>query len=205
MSGPRADGARHDTAVSREAILAAAERLMITEGYEKASIARTCRESGYPVGSLYYHFGSKAALLAAVYQRFEQRFFADLTGAVERAGTAEEGLAAFWDGAVRAVLDDYPYFALNLELLRISHEDPDIAAVMEADTRAFERHIGAAFGRFASAAGVPDAEERAQRMARIAVTYSRAAIMIAGEDQDRYLRQMADFYPFLRQIIAGTG
>ncbi|MGW4728132.1 TetR/AcrR family transcriptional regulator [Streptomyces shenzhenensis] len=205
MTRRRTAGVQAGGAETREAILSAAERLMIAEGYERASIARTCRESGYPVGSLYYHFGSKAALLAAVYQRFEKRFSDNLTQAVQAAGTAEEGLMTFWNGTVQAVLDDYPYFTLNLELLRISHEDPEIAAIMDADTRAFERHIAAAFATFATAAGVPDADDRADRMARVTTTYSRAAIMIAGDDQDLYLRHMADFYPVLQQMIAGSG
>ncbi|MBP2320419.1 AcrR family transcriptional regulator [Kibdelosporangium banguiense] len=189
---------------SREAILAAAERLMTTVGYDKASISRTCRESGLPVGSLYHHFGSKAGLLAAVYQRFQTRFLDGLAQAVETAQTAEEGLAAFWDGAVQAVVDDYPYFTLTLELVRLSRDDAEIRRVVETDTRATEQHLATTLIAFTRMAGRPDADDLAHRMARVAVTYSRAAIMIAGDDQAAYRRQMEDFYPILHDLILGA-
>lgn len=60
---------------SREDILDAAERLMIERGYDGTSIAEICRESGLPVGSVYWHFKNKAGVLAAVMERGAQRFF----------------------------------------------------------------------------------------------------------------------------------
>ena len=59
---------------SRERILDAAERLVGERGYTAASISMICRESGLPASSVYWHFGSKEDLLAAVADRGQRRF-----------------------------------------------------------------------------------------------------------------------------------
>ena len=59
---------------SREDILDAAERLMAARGYAGTSIAILSRESGLPASSIYWHFGSKAGVLAAVLERGARRF-----------------------------------------------------------------------------------------------------------------------------------
>ncbi|HEX2286850.1 MAG TPA: TetR/AcrR family transcriptional regulator [Mycobacterium sp.] len=61
---------------SRELILDATERLMATRGYAATSISDIRTACGLPPSSIYWHFGSKEGVLAAVMERGAQRFFA---------------------------------------------------------------------------------------------------------------------------------
>jgi AcrR family transcriptional regulator len=61
---------------SRELILDATERLMGTRGYAATSISDICKACGLPASSIYWHFGSKEGVLAAVMDRGANRFFA---------------------------------------------------------------------------------------------------------------------------------
>ncbi len=54
---------------SRRAILDAAARLMASRSYAAASISAIAKECGLPASSIYWHFGSKQGLLAAVIER----------------------------------------------------------------------------------------------------------------------------------------
>lgn len=61
---------------SRELILDATERLMSTKGYAATSISDIRQACGLPASSIYWHFGSKEGVLAAVMERGAHRFFA---------------------------------------------------------------------------------------------------------------------------------
>jgi AcrR family transcriptional regulator len=63
---------------SREQILDATERLMSTQGYAATSISHIRRETGLPASSIYWHFGSKEGVLAAVMERGAERYFAQI-------------------------------------------------------------------------------------------------------------------------------
>lgn len=52
-----------------EAILEAAVRVLVREGYEGATTSRIAEVSGYGVGSLYDYFPNKEALVAALIER----------------------------------------------------------------------------------------------------------------------------------------
>ena len=63
---------------SRELILDATERLMATRGYAATSISDIRKACGLPPSSIYWHFGSKEGVLAAVMERGASRFFASI-------------------------------------------------------------------------------------------------------------------------------
>ena len=63
---------------SRELILDATERLMATRGYAATSISDIRKACGLPPSSIYWHFGSKEGVLAAVMERGADRFFASI-------------------------------------------------------------------------------------------------------------------------------
>jgi AcrR family transcriptional regulator len=63
---------------SRELILDATERLMATRGYAATSISDIRKACGLPASSIYWHFGSKEGVLAAVMERGAVRFFASI-------------------------------------------------------------------------------------------------------------------------------
>lgn len=60
---------------SRQEILDAAATLMSKRGYSGTSISELAKESGLPVSSIYWHFESKAGVLAAVMERGASQFF----------------------------------------------------------------------------------------------------------------------------------
>lgn len=51
---------------TRERLLSAAERLLLTERYEDVSVRLVCAEAGMNPAAVHYHFGSKEALVAAL-------------------------------------------------------------------------------------------------------------------------------------------
>lgn len=60
---------------SRDAILDVALQLMSESGYDGASVSKISRASGLSTSSIYWHFGSKAGILAAVMERGAEVFF----------------------------------------------------------------------------------------------------------------------------------
>jgi AcrR family transcriptional regulator len=107
---------------SRELILDATERLMATRGYAATSISDIRKACGLPPSSIYWHFGSKEGVLAAVMERGADRFFA----AIPTGDTAEQQLA------VTARLQaDHPDFLRLFYMLSLERsDDPAVAEVV---------------------------------------------------------------------------
>jgi AcrR family transcriptional regulator len=117
-------------AQSREVILEATERLMATRGYAATSINDIRKACGLPPSSIYWHFGSKEGVLAAVMERGAERYFA----AIPVGADIEQQLAA-----VTALQEQHPEF-LRLFLL-LSLERSDDQAVAEVVRRVRVRAI----------------------------------------------------------------
>ena len=119
---------------SREQILDATEKLMSSRGYAATSISDIRKACGLPASSIYWHFGSKDGVLAAVMERGAERYFA----AIPVDGDIDQQLAA-----VIAQQEQHPQF-LRLFLL-LSLERSDDPAVAEVVRRVRDRAI-ARFG-----------------------------------------------------------
>jgi AcrR family transcriptional regulator len=107
---------------SRELILDATERLMATRGYAATSINDIRKACGLPPSSIYWHFGSKEGVLAAVMQRGADRFFA----AIPASESAKEQLAVL--SSLQAQHPDFLRLFYMLSLER--GNDPAVAAVI---------------------------------------------------------------------------
>lgn len=107
---------------SREQILDATERLMATRGYAATSISDIRKACGLPASSIYWHFGSKDGVLAAVMERGAERFFA----AIASGGTVDEQLAVLAELQAQR-----PEFLRILYLLSLERsDDPTVTEVV---------------------------------------------------------------------------
>jgi AcrR family transcriptional regulator len=66
----------HTRAAYREAILAAAEKIILRDGYQPAKMADIAESTGVSVGTLYNYFDSKEAVFNALYAHHRDRFLA---------------------------------------------------------------------------------------------------------------------------------
>ena len=121
---------------SRELILDATERLMATRGYAATSINDIRKACGLPPSSIYWHFGSKEGVLAAVMARGADRFFA----AIPTSEDAEGQLAV-----LSRLQSQHPDFLRLFYMLSLERSnDPAVAAVIR-------RVRDTAIGRFRDA------------------------------------------------------
>jgi AcrR family transcriptional regulator len=107
---------------SREVILDTTERLMSTRGYAATSISDIRKACGLPPSSIYWHFGSKEGVLAAVMERGADRFFA----AIPASEDADEQLAV-----LSTLQSQHPEFLRLFYMLSLERgNDPAVAAVI---------------------------------------------------------------------------
>jgi AcrR family transcriptional regulator len=107
---------------SRELILDATERLMATRGYAATSINDIRKACGLPPSSIYWHFGSKEGVLAAVMERGADRFFAAIPTAEDAAGQL---------AVLSTLQSQHPDFLRLFYMLSLErNNDPSVAAVI---------------------------------------------------------------------------
>lgn len=190
-----------EAGLSRDRILDAAEELMLADGYERASISRICRRSGLPVGSLYHYFGSKAALLVAVMERGADRVGAVLPDVYDTSGSSEDRMRRYWAAAAEAIAANISYFNLEIELVRLSHDDAVVASVLPGVRAVAEHGLALMIEPFARDAGAPEPEVLAGRLAALTVTFTRGAVLGAGSDVARLRQDIDDLYFVIRSTV----
>jgi AcrR family transcriptional regulator len=109
---------------SRRRIVDAAATLMAERGFAGTSIAAVSQRSGLPSGSIYWHFESKEALLAAVVEEGARRWFDALPCFDSLPSDPAERTAALFD-AVDASLEAHPEFLRLLLLIALERRDVD--------------------------------------------------------------------------------
>jgi AcrR family transcriptional regulator len=201
LSGPTAGEDAGEAGQSRDRILDAAEELMLADGYERASISRICRRSGLPNGSLYHYFGSKAGLLAAIMERGADRVSSVLPDVYDTAGSAEDRMRRYWAAAAAAIAANISYFNLEIDLVRLSHEDPVLATVLPGVRAVAEHGLALMIEPFAREAGVEKPETLAGRLAALTVTFTRGAVLGAGADVARLHQDIDDLYLVIHSTV----
>jgi AcrR family transcriptional regulator len=124
---------------SRGEILDAALATMSAQGYEGATVAKIASASGLPASSIYWHFGSKAGVLAAVMDRGASEFFAEYDQLFAQEAPAADPratLEAAFAASQRAV-ENHPEFLRLMILLGLSgqHDEKVAAVVRETSQR----------------------------------------------------------------------
>jgi AcrR family transcriptional regulator len=87
-----------------DAILTGAERVLVRDGYDRATTNKIAEEAGVSIGSLYQYFPGKEAVMVALVQRFIQRIAAELHRIVGEVPEDAE-LGAIVRRVVRALVD----------------------------------------------------------------------------------------------------
>jgi AcrR family transcriptional regulator len=84
---PRKHASQERSRATVDALIEATARILVREGFDKASTNRIAEKAGVSIGSLYQYFPSKEALVAAVMERHDQELMQVVRGAlVEVAG-----------------------------------------------------------------------------------------------------------------------
>jgi AcrR family transcriptional regulator len=73
LTKPRKNATQQRSRATVDALVEATARILVKEGYEKASTNRIAEQAGVSVGSLYQYFPSREALVVAVIERHNQQ------------------------------------------------------------------------------------------------------------------------------------
>jgi AcrR family transcriptional regulator len=69
LTSPRKEASQERSRATVDALLAATARVLMKEGYDRASTNKVAEAAGVSIGSLYQYFPSKEALVSAVIER----------------------------------------------------------------------------------------------------------------------------------------
>jgi AcrR family transcriptional regulator len=150
---------------NREALLDAARRTFLEQGYHGTTVDAVAREAGFTIGAVYSRFAGKADLfLALLEQRIEERiaYYRDFPRASAAADDAVTA-ARWWAGIVSTDLD---WALLVIEFRVHAARDPELN---RRYAELHERNIRAFAGLVAGRVGEEDA-----------VTFARAAVSMGS-------------------------
>lgn len=118
--------------VSRERILDAATELFSTRGYAGAGVDRLAERSGIAKTAIYYHFGNKEGLLAAVLERAAGQWIEGIEQAARQAGADPMERLDRALAGMRAMLEERPwiYNLFQILALEMAEEKPAIRATL---------------------------------------------------------------------------
>jgi AcrR family transcriptional regulator len=192
---PRPDRRKLKGMVSRERILDSAVQLFSQRGYAGAGVHEIARGAGIEKAALYWHFGSKEGLLAAVLDRMDAEFVERIAKRVSLVSGPDERLDLFVNGLKRLASEQGHTVRLMLSVaIERGQVSPESRAAMQ---RVFERTRAAVVQGFEQALGVtlPDLD----LIARLVLAYLdesavRTAIDPEHAEHDR-------FFAHLRRLI----
>ncbi len=121
-------------ASSRERILEAAVDLIAERGYSATSVDALCRRAGIVKTALYWHFGSKEGLLAAVIDRVAAAWVDEIQKSVYQVGEPLERFSRALEG-MREIVEQRPQLLrllLTVLLERAEGDDETRAALHRA-------------------------------------------------------------------------
>jgi AcrR family transcriptional regulator len=139
VTNPRKRAGQARSRATVEALVEATARILVRDGFDKASTNRIAREAGVSIGSLYQYYPSKEALVAAVAERHAQDLMAVVRAALAsvEAQPIDQGVRALVAAAIAAHRVDP---ALHRVL---AEQTPHIGAIQ--DVGAFNRETAGLF------------------------------------------------------------
>jgi TetR/AcrR family transcriptional regulator, regulator of biofilm formation and stress response len=138
----------------RRQLVAAAYRVIGTEGFAAATTRRVCAEAGAPLAAFHYCFASKQELLSALTdQAMRELESARAGGAVVRA-TPRESLRATLRGYWDTVEQDPNREAVLMALTQHALSEPGLAGVAQRQYEAYHRTARATLTDIAEGCGI---------------------------------------------------
>lgn len=123
----------------RAAIVAAATRLFVDQGFHQTGMAAICAAAEMSPGALYRYFPSKTAIIRAIVEE-ERAEAALLLAGLGRDGDFRAQLIDALDAAILAVSDP-DYARLALEIAAEGHRDAAIGAALAASERDLRQRL----------------------------------------------------------------
>ena len=134
---PRKQASQVRSRATVDAIIEATARILITEGFDKASTNRIAEVAGVSVGSLYQYFPGKEALIVAVAER-HNRAIMDVVGSA----LDEIQSLPIKDAVRRLVAVAIQAHRIHPDLHRVLAEQiPRVGALKEIDMAISEAHV----------------------------------------------------------------
>ena len=205
MSMPRTDPApgtnrhRQQGERSRQEALAAARTLLATRGYTGMTVSQLCKLSGLSPGSVYWHFGSKEGVLAAVVEQGVQELLAKVPKLSDFEGEPIERFAQI-NERIAQIVEEEPE-SLKLLLTLTLQEDGDehvrrvVAEMRESALRSWEESLRPLLA--------PDGDEEGLRLVSAVALLGRAVadgalIRSVAEDDGAVIDIFRTFVTLLR-------
>src|SRR5205823_12670801 len=117
----------------RRQILAAAVRVFAAQGYDAARVGDVAKEAGVAYGLVYHYYGSKDAVLEAVFREAWGRLLAAVALAEETGEDASEQLSLVVKIVLRAWRDDPDLVRLLVrEITRNPHIQDELDEIAQA-------------------------------------------------------------------------
>lgn len=85
LTKPRKEASQERSRATVDALVEATARILVREGFDKASTNRIAEVAGVSVGSLYQYFPSKEALVVAVIERHREEIMQAVRGELAKA------------------------------------------------------------------------------------------------------------------------
>jgi AcrR family transcriptional regulator len=104
LTSPRKYASQERSRATVDALIEATARILVREGFDKASTNRIAEQAGVSIGSLYQYFPSKEALVAAVIDRHHEELMQVVRGALADVAALpmKQGLRRLITAAVEA-------------------------------------------------------------------------------------------------------
>ncbi|WP_345603915.1 TetR/AcrR family transcriptional regulator [Pseudonocardia adelaidensis] len=187
---------------SRDLILDAARDLITSRGYDGMAVSDLCAQSGLPPSSVYYHFGNKLGVLAALLERTFEEFHALFPNPASFGERDPVARLEAWFTAVCNALDRRPdYLRLLLAVSVGPHKDSETVRVT---VRRIRDHAHASWVEALTPIFAPDGDADGQAFIAQLAVLGRAmtdGLSVANSfDGATYSSHVAPFVSLIRGL-----
>ena len=180
-------------AAAEDALLDAAERLLVDSGHAAVTTRRLAEEAGVNHGLVHYYFGSIENVLARTLERFTSRLIER-----QRALYAAEGpFLDKWRQAMAYLEADARYQKIWLELQALAWNRPDLRARIARVTEEWRAVLTEAFAQARAERGI---EMPLPALAALVATFNQGMMLerLIGIDEGH-----ADLLAWIEEVLGG--